>query len=220
MLAVDGRFDKDCCAANFERTLFRDQKCVELANQFRCVRISVAVTSEDGKPVDLLAQYDLKPNKPAILLLDAESGLLHKQQFCANPPDYAKVMKNALALNKARVSKRSKLQLSYGTAVQHLERGEYRKAYKKLRKLESQKEYLMGGLRLQVEKGLGRVEQAAQGELAEAAQLEQDDQLLDALAAYKSIAKEFIQFSSVKIAAKRKIRSVSVELKRRGVVLD
>ena len=45
-----------------------------------------------------IRRLNLDKKKPAILLLDAEGGLLHKQQNCVDPKKFLKIAKSAARL--------------------------------------------------------------------------------------------------------------------------
>jgi len=88
----------NCCAANFERALFRYERAVKEFKGWACYKVQVS--SIDGE--QLLAPYELRKDKPALLLLDAEGGLLHKQQLCVDPGKFMKVIDSARRLSDLR----------------------------------------------------------------------------------------------------------------------
>ncbi len=204
---------KDCCAANFERALFRNEEIVELSRKFHCLKYNASGTPEGS----LLEPYKLNPRKPAILLLDAEAGLLHLQQACANPPDYVKFMRQALQLNDVRASLFSKHMASYRAAHDLVVSKQYGKALKELNALRGRRDQIMGSVQVLVEADLAELSKAAEEMLSEAARLESENQLVGSMRLFKKVAEDFVSQPEIGQKAGREARRISGQLQRMGL---
>ncbi len=215
VLVVSSEFSKDCCAANFERAIFRDKDCVELAKSFLCVRYNAVV----GAEANWVERFSVNTKKPAILLLDAEAGLLHKQQLCANPNDYEKAMKDALAANEMRVKLRPKFLAERAEARRALDEKDFAKAAKALAKLCERKTQMSGSVLERVEKDLAELEGAAKTSFAAASEARDGARLLDAYKQFRSLEKDFAVLDAIESDAKREADALVPRLKGLGIPL-
>ena len=207
---------KDCCAANFERSVFRNRDVLEVASKFTCVKYDMALEEiKDG--AGIIERFELNGLKPAILLLDAESGLLHKQQLCVNPPEYVKIIKSAYALNGVRVKMRVRFEKKERKARGQIEKGNFGDAHRLLSQIRVNRDKLLGSVSRQVDADLSLIQKSGQELLDEARRLEEGKQLIAARSLYKKVAKEFSRFPEMKLEAGRNARRISGKLHRMGL---
>ncbi len=125
VLAYGSDMAKDCCAANFERTVFRTKAVVDVARSFECVKVAYGTAAAGA-----LGAFELKPEKPAILLLDGERTLIHKQQSCIDPQKYFPIIREALSVHEKRMKGRDAFAAKLADARAKLEAEDCAKALK------------------------------------------------------------------------------------------
>ena len=170
-----------------------------------------------GKGAEALARFDLDPKKPAILLLDAESALLDKQQLCVNPPDYEKRIKKAFHLNGRRVDQREKFAKQERKIRRAIEEEEFDKALRRIEGLLKKRDQLIGSVLFQVERDLADAESKAKELLDKAAKLEEENKLLASREIYKKVKKEFERIPEAHLLASKRVRVLNGKLKRLGL---
>ncbi|HIA28049.1 MAG TPA: hypothetical protein EYN79_08040 [Planctomycetes bacterium] len=207
--------NENCCAANFERALFRYQPTVRAFARFACYKIESRTVKEKG----LLEQFDLRSDKPALLLLDAEGGLLHKQQLCVDPKKFLRVISSSVRLSDLRVRLKSS-QLAQRTKAQKLvDEDRFNDALRIYERLGRKPEALGGHVERLVTNDLNEIEEIAHNLLAEAGQMHEERKLLQSYRLYREIEKEFSRLAEASMQAKRHARALSGELRRLGVGL-
>lgn len=204
---------KDCCAANFERTVLRDRDVIELARGFQAFKYEM----ENAK--EAYERYELDKKKPALMLFDAEGGFLTKNQKCMNPKDFVKVMKGAFALNAKRIKFKEKYLAQRREARAFIEDGEYRKALRELDGLMKKREYLAGPVLDLVQKDRVELEGIATDMFAKATNLREKNELIEAYKLFKEIKVEFAKLQDIGKDAGRCTRELATELRKMGITL-
>ena len=179
---------KDCCCANFERALFRTRDVVKELSGWSCYRQQI----ETIKDREVLAPYDLRDDKPALLFLDAEGGLLHKQQLCVEPSKFYKVIQSTRKLSDLRLKFRDQHLAQRSQARKHIDAGKFDRAIRVLDSMIKNKKMMSGFVVQLVEKDLVELSTTASGMLVQAASLREDSRLLDSYRLYQEIEKEFL----------------------------
>lgn len=212
LLVLTGSHAEDCCAANFERAVFRDQKVVELARNFDCYRLMTSAGS------DVYKRYDLSdPKKPALIALDAEGGLIHRQQLCVNPPAYLRVLRSAFKLNAKRVELHEKMLAEQRDIRASIDEQHFGTALRAIDKLLGRREFLLGSVAAQIERDRADVERLGQERLARASQLREERSLLAAYELYRSIQAEFKLLDELSTTAGQCARELARDLRELGV---
>jgi len=99
LLLLSGTDADDCCAQNFERTVFRDAKVIGTAKTF----FTNYRLDRDGEGARLVAKYKLEKKKPAILLIDEQGELAFKAQICSQPKKVHSAMCQLVTILKKKV---------------------------------------------------------------------------------------------------------------------
>ncbi len=205
---------KDCCAANFERAVFRYKPMVDFATRnFTCYKY----TTLGYGSFNALKRLNLDKKKPAILLLDAEGGVLHKQQYCIDPKKFLRIAKSAARLNAQRVKLKKKYMAMRREARASLETGEYSKALRTLDRMLKKRDQLSGHVLLLVEDDRAQLEVIGNDLFEKANQLRGQEQLLDAYRLYKEVQDEFSRLKGLSREARRCARDVASDLKKMGI---
>ncbi|MFN0058229.1 MAG: hypothetical protein ACKVX7_07200 [Planctomycetota bacterium] len=204
--------NEDCCAANFERSIFRYKPVVDVALNFKCVKTTFAQAGDL-----MVKRFELDRSKPALLLLDVEGGLLSKVQTCTDPKKYQKVISSALALNEKRVELKEKHLGMQREARQHIDDKQYAKALLLLERLSKQKDKLTGQVLAKVEADQADLVSIGRELLLEAASLRAQKQLLTALELFKEIEREFARIDDLARDARRCAAEVRTALRDMGV---
>lgn len=205
----------DCCAANYERALFRFEKAVEEFKDWACYKIEKSTVTD----ADDLARFELRKDKPALLLLDAEGGLLHKQQLCVDPAKFMRVIQSAKRLSDMRFRLKDRYLAKRSQASDYLEDGSYDRALRLLDDILEDKQKLSGQVLTLVEADRLQIADAARTRLAEARKLQEDNQLLDSYRLYKEIEKEFARLDELGREAKECRREIGSTLRKMGVTI-
>lgn len=212
MLVYSSSFADDCCAANFERAVFKSKGVVDFAKRFECFKHSV-----NGKnPV--FKKFKLNTKKPAILLLDAEGGLIHKQQKCINPRAYLKFMKSAASLNAKRVKLRDKYIGMRNEIRAKIDRAEYSHALRDIDRVLKKRSLLTGDVVAMVEGDRKEVEDIGQEIFDRAVALQEDSKLRDALDLFKQVKREFRRIESLKVQATRCSDALTKQMRQAGLL--
>ena len=204
---------KDCCAANFERVVFRDKVIVELASKFKCVR-----TTEMSE--QKIKQYGLDLKKPAIFLFDAEGGLLHKVQKCQNPRSYHRAMTSAYKLNSTRMKLKAKYLALRKRARSDMESEKYGAALRSIESMLKKRDLLAGSVLAMIQSDREEIVTIGTEWLSNANQMRDDQELLEAYDLYKKIKKEFARLDSLGRDAGRCAKQVKAELKDLGLTVN
>lgn len=127
LAATDG---DSCCAANYERIVFRDRKVLAAAKRFVTMRLDRASL----KPA-VLKQFGVKKGKPAIRVTDCEGVVVAKFDLCANARDMVKAMIATLKRSKKKTKVARKMEDQFADVKKALAQPSYRQAAKLLRRL-------------------------------------------------------------------------------------
>jgi hypothetical protein len=206
---------KNCCSANFERALFRDKYAAKEFESWSCYKQQMETLKENEKA--LLAGYDLRDDKPALLFLDAEGGLLHKQQLCVDPPKFVKVIKSSKKLSDLRLRLRDSHLAQRKNARDHMEAGRYGRAIRVLASMVKNKKVMSGHIVFLVEQDMKEIESTATEMLDRAAALHEDRQLLDSYRLYEEIEKEFARLEDLSKQASKHRKELLTKLRGLGI---
>lgn len=207
-----GNMNKDCCAANFERAVFMYEPVVNMLKGYHCVKSTDYSES-------IIKRFALNKKKPAILLLDAEGGLIHKTQICSDPRKYLRVVKRATALNAKRMKLRAGFIALHKELKAKIGKENYSDAVKAIEKAMKRREFMTGHVLSLLEAEKARVHTIGQELLEKAEDLRENKKLLAAYDLYKEIEKEFAKIDELSDHAKKCRREVRKELKELGVGL-
>lgn len=211
VLVYSSSHAEDCCAANFERTVFRYDRVVSMAKSFDCMKYQTSGNSP------LYRKFGLNKKKPAILLLDAEGGLIHKQQECADPKKYSKVVKSALGLNQKRIDLRQKYLAKRQEIRDMIEGREFKKALRSIEKTLKKKNYLMGDVQNMIEADQAEIAEVGQSLFDQAVELRSKKQYQEALGLFKEIKKEFAKLGTLSKEASKRAKEVSKTMRDLGL---
>ena len=181
--------NKDCCCANFERALFRDRDSIKEFKSWACYKQLVETLKDEDK--ELLKQFDLRKDKPALLFFDSEGGLLHKQQLCVDPPKFIKVIRSTKKLSDMRLRLRKTHLAERKKAREHMEAGRYAKAIRVLDVMAQNRKIMSETVSALVDQDLKEIESTAGELLIQASELKKENRLLDSYRLYEEIEKEF-----------------------------
>ncbi|MEM7167700.1 MAG: hypothetical protein AAF581_19770 [Planctomycetota bacterium] len=211
VLVVSERHKDDCCAANFERAVLRSARVVALAKQFDCFLFTNA-----GK-TPLTKRFALNAKKPAMLILDAEGGLIHKQQKCINPLDYLKILKSGSGLNKKRLKLRDRYMAARSDIRSDIDAGDYGKALRNIDRMLGKREFLLGDVISALEADRDEVATIGQEMFDRAVALQKDAKLFDALDLLQEVANEFKRVEKLGQEAKRCAKDLKKTLRDAGL---
>lgn len=129
-LLLSGQDAASCCAANYERFVFRDRRVLELSRSFVTLRFDRAAA-----PDDLLQRLGVRREKPAIVLTDGDGLVRARFDACTSAKDVVEAMQQTLrvAAQKARVAERARELFDEAAAA--LARDGFRDAGTALRKV-------------------------------------------------------------------------------------
>jgi hypothetical protein len=204
---------KDCCCANFERALFRTRSVVKELSGWSCYKQQI----EAIKDREILAPYDLRDDKPALLFLDAEGGLLHKQQLCVEPTKFLKVIRSTRKLSDLRLKFRDQHLAQRSQARKHIDAGNFDRAIRVLDSMIKNKKMMSGFVVHLVEQDLDELSTTASGLLEQAADLREGRRLLDSYRLYQEIEKEFLRLEAFSKEASKHRKELFTALRRLGI---
>jgi len=204
--------NKDCCAANFERALFRFESTVQEFQSWACYKVEVGTAKAEE-----LAPYELRKDKPALLLLDAEGGLLHKQQLCVDPAKFLKVIESAKRLSDLRFKLKERHLAKRAEARDRIDEQSFDSALRILDDLLSEREKLSGQVLTLIEEDRTKLAATAREKLEEANRLRAENQLLESYRLYEQIEKEFARLEELGDEAEEHRKEVGQTLRKMGV---
>ncbi|MGE0712097.1 MAG: hypothetical protein AB7N76_31935 [Planctomycetota bacterium] len=176
MLVFLGHGDgASCCAANYERIVFMDQKVVELTKTVLTLRIDRGATEPK-----VLERYEVKKDRPAILVLDCEGEVHARFDFCTNARDVLKALLSCLKASKTKVSLAKKVQKLLDEAQDELKKPDCRRGAQLLRRVLGVKGAPSAGAE-RATRILGELEQEGAKLIAEALALERPTARYDRL---------------------------------------
>ena len=208
----DGGMAKDCCAANFERAVFMYKPIVDLAKKFKCTKVA-------GMEDPMIKTFKLNKKKPAILLLDAEGGLIHKTQDCQDPRRYLRVVKQAYSLNGKRMKLKESFMAMRHEARKAIDKKDFNAALKKLEKMMKKEELLTGHVRSLIATDRATIVETGEEMLLKAKTLRDNKKLLDAYDLYKQVSKDFSRLKQLSKDAGSCAKEVKRELRDLGVTV-
>ncbi|MDC3379260.1 hypothetical protein OAX78_03155 [Planctomycetota bacterium] len=129
VLFLAGQDSANCCAANYERIVFRDRQVLRLAREFAQLRVDRTYVDDQT-----LARFEVTPQAPALLLLDNEGVVRGRFERCTNAAQVKDLMVLVLRASraKARVAEDMNEQFE---RVAELDAGAYRETQKQLRRV-------------------------------------------------------------------------------------
>ncbi|MEM7167443.1 MAG: hypothetical protein AAF581_18420 [Planctomycetota bacterium] len=207
VLVYSDKWKDDCCAANFERAVFKTEKVVNYSKQFDCYKFSAFGTSP------IFRKFKLNKKKPAMLLLDAEGGLIHKQQKCINPGDYLKIMKSGFSMNAKRVKLRARYVKMRDEIRSQMDAKAYAKALRDIDRALKKREFLMGDVIAMLESDRKEIEDVGQEMFQRAVSLQENDKFEEALDLFKQIKREFRKVKKLSDDASRCAKDVTKAMK-------
>lgn len=119
-----------CCAANYERFVFRDQKVLGLSGQFVTVRINRA-----SAKADMLERFAVKKDRPALLVVDSEGVTSARFDLCTNAADVFKAMGACLKTSRKKVKVSIQMQGQFDDVKALVAQQSYRAAGSLLKKI-------------------------------------------------------------------------------------
>ena len=214
VLLVSENDSDDCCAKNYERTLFRNGKVVSYAKK-SLVPFRFSRSFSFGK--SLYKKYDLELKKPAVLVLDADGDLLYKRQRCTEPRDCLKGMIGAVVASKKKVAYSNRAKEKIKQAEKLMRQKKFSKALRKLDSIKSQK--VVVPLRTKIEKRYSWLERVGKKRLRRARKYEKNGDLERARKTYESVSKSFSRLQKLKKYAQaglKRIRKLEKETASTG----
>ena len=205
---------KDCCCANFERALFRTRDVVKELNGWSCYRQQIEGLKDRQ---EILAPYDLRDDKPALLFLDAEGGLLHKQQLCVEPVKFFKVIQSVRKLSDLRLKFRDQHLAQRSQARKHIDAGKFDRAIRVLNSMVKNKKMMSGFVANLVEQDLDELSLTANVLMEKAAELRGNRRLLDSYRLYEEIEAEFARLETFSKEASKHRKELFTALRRMGI---
>ncbi len=203
ILLVSGKDSKSCCAANFERTLFRAPKVVKYAKK------SLAAYRLDrthGAGKEFYAKFELKSTIPAVLVVDEHGDLLYKTQYCTEPRHCLTGMQVATLLTKKRAAYTPTATKKFKSAFKNIKGKQYRDALITLGKIN--KKYLTAPLTKKLDRYYKKVESDAKKKLKLARRYENKNDLERASEIYKDASREFSRLKKVRARARAGLKRV------------
>jgi hypothetical protein len=131
MVFLSGSDGDNCCAANYERFVFRDQKVVKLAQQ----QFAVLRLDRKGTPKEVLERFKIDVSRPSLLVVDAHSQTYARWDTCANASDVYRAMMLCLKWSAKRVRVAAKQETMFLDAEKLLQQESYRAAGMLLNKI-------------------------------------------------------------------------------------
>ena len=205
VVLVSSADSKSCCAANFERTVFRSQKVVADAKK-HFVPVRIDRSTYDGRA--LYAKFKLDSKKPAMLLLDEEGRFVAKTQLCCNPKEWHKSMTGTLGLVRAKAKYRPIATKKVARVREMIKEGQYASALRSIDKLSGKEKILTGDVRSAISKASKRVKNVAVKRIKAARRDEKSGRLDRALERFRSIEKDFSGYSKARDYARKAVRRI------------
>jgi hypothetical protein len=209
VLLLAGSDGADCCAKNFERTLFRDDKVLKFARKnfapYRLERM-------EGPGLKFYDKFKLNVKKPAVLVLDTDGDPLFAVQKCINPGDCYKGLAAAVTRAAQKTALTVKAQASFEKAETLIGEKKYGEAVDALQKIPAAK--IARPLREKVERKLKALEAYAHRRLASAAKYEEKKNFERAREIYSDVSENFARFKKAKseaLAGLRRVRQAEAD---------
>jgi hypothetical protein len=121
----------NCCAANYERFIFRDRKVLKLsAAEFVTVRLNRASVG-----AKLLGRFDVKRKKPALIITDGEGLIAARFDLCTSSNDVLKAMLGCLKTSRKKAKVALQMQERFEDVETFLKQRSFRAAGSLLKKI-------------------------------------------------------------------------------------
>ncbi len=211
VLLISARDSEDCCAKNFERTLFRDPKVVKYTKKYL---LPFRFNRDEGIGRNLYHEYSLESKKPSVLVMDWEREILFKTQRCINPGDCLKGMVEALTLTKNRMTYSQRTVKKLKATALLVKNKEYDEALYELKSVKP--ELLLLSLRKRALGQIRYMEKVAARKLALAKKYEEEKDFEKALSLYKEVSESFRRMNKVKDEASAGLYRVQQLVNRSG----
>lgn len=208
VLIYSGDMAKDCCAANFERSVFRYRPVVQAAAGFECFKIVY------GGETGIFEGIELEAAKPAIVLIDGEGALLHKQQRCVDPKAYLATLRQALEIHERRNAKRESYTARRLEAREKAAGEEYRKALQILDGILAKQVEVARSVLKAVEADRAALVKTGKASLEEAAKLRKEGEIEEAKRLYSKLRNDFEKVPEVYKEATRAFLEIEAILKK------
>lgn len=168
LLFVSGQDGASCCAANYERFVFKDKKVVELAKeQFATVRADRGGLSEDE-----LKAWKLTRAKPALILTDSEGLIAARWDACTSASVVHAAMVQVLKRSRVKARHAEEQKKAFPEIEALLEQASFREARKRLERIAREKDGPAGGRR-RAELALAALTEKAKKLVAQAEEIEE-----------------------------------------------
>lgn len=195
---------ENCCAKNYERTLFRSPKVVKYAKKsFLPIRLDRGY----GLGKELYASYELSEKNPAVLVVDKDGDLLYKTQQCTEPRDCLEGMQTAMLLTRQREAYAPTANQRLASARESINEKNYRDALISLGRLN--RKYLTVPLRETVARYYKKLEFEARKRLKTAVAYEKKKAFDRADEIYREVSRSFSRMEKVKARAEAGLKRVS-----------
>ena len=168
LVFVAARDATGCCAANYERFVFRDKKVVELTKQaFVAVRVDRAALGKEE-----LEAWGLKAAQPALLVTDCEGQVAARWDACTSASTVYPALLQVLRRSRTKLKVGEAQKKALEEVAELVATGAYREARHRLQRLLRDKDGPLAGRR-RVELELQALTARGQALFAEAQGLEE-----------------------------------------------
>ncbi len=198
VLLVSPSDGKDCCAANYERTLFRSPRLVKYA---RGGAVPFRFNRDHGIGRELYASFELDSKKPSVLALDLDGTLLYKTQRCTEPRDCLKGLAVARAISARKQAYAPKVEERLSKARKLINDRDYKKALESLSRINES--YLTATLKKKVARYHSKVFSDGKSRLRTARKYEKNGRLDSAERIYAEVARSFSRVKKLKDVARK-----------------
>ena len=158
-------------------------------------------------------KFKLNKKKPAILLLDAEGGLIHKQQKSLQPKAFLKIMKSSIGMNAKRVKLRGRYVKIRNEVREQMDAKKYSKALREIDRALKKRDFLMGDVIAMLEGDRQEIAEIGRDMYNKAVGFQESDKLDEALDLFKEIKREFRRVEKLKDDASKGVKDVEKKMK-------
>ena len=209
ILLIHGGDAKDCCAQNYERTVFRDQKVVDYAKKYFT---SYRFDRGDSAGQAMYKKLKLEAKKPALLVMDDEGQMIFKAQLCQNPKTVHAAMRKTMASLKQKLVNSVKAEKKLASVQKLAQSGRYDQAIRSLSSIKTKR--VTTSVRDRIDSQKKALNAAALRRLKEGIALEKKRDYEGAMEIYEEVGKSFRRISKVKAYATKCIQRVSEKRER------
>jgi hypothetical protein len=198
VLLIGSSDSKDCCAKNYERTLFRDKKVIKFAEAHA---VSYRLDRSGSAGTRFYSQHSLNKKKPAVLVFDTYGDLLYAAQKCEDPRDVVKKFKSVRRLAQKRESLVEKNAAKLLAIKDLVKAKRYPEALSSISRVN--KKSLILPLRDRLKSHYRSVSSAAKKKLRAARKLVKKKEYGKAIKKYQDVVKTFGRIKSAKKKARK-----------------